>query len=33
VILASTVVDKTNFSAYDVPVDQLNCPAWDQIPK
>jgi len=33
VILASAVVDKTNFSAYDVPVDQLNCPTWDQIPK
>jgi ribose transport system substrate-binding protein len=30
---APTVIDKANLSAYDLPVDQRNCPAWDQVAK
>ncbi|MGD0184123.1 MAG: sugar ABC transporter substrate-binding protein [Roseiarcus sp.] len=33
VTLPTTVIDKTNLSAYDVPLDQLNCPTWDQVAK
>ena len=29
----SVVVTTANLSAYDVPVDQRQCPAWDQVPQ
>jgi ribose transport system substrate-binding protein len=28
-----TVIDKSNLSAYDVPVEQRSCPTWDQVPQ
>jgi ribose transport system substrate-binding protein len=31
VMLPSVVIDKTNFSAYDIPVEQRTCPAWEQV--
>jgi ribose transport system substrate-binding protein len=33
VIQPSVVVEKSNLAAYDVPVDQRTCPAWDQVPQ
>jgi ribose transport system substrate-binding protein len=33
VTLQSVVVEKSNLAAYDVPVDQRSCPAWDQVPQ
>ncbi len=29
----SVVVEKANLGPYDVPVDQRQCPAWDQVPQ
>src|ERR1700677_2235965 len=33
VIQPSVVVEKSNLAAYDIPVDQRSCPAWDQVPQ
>jgi ribose transport system substrate-binding protein len=33
VTLTPVVVDKSNYQPYDVPVEQRNCPSWDQVPQ
>ena len=32
-VLPSTVVDKTNYQPYDVPVEQRSCPKWEEVVK
>ena len=33
IILKPSVIDKSNFAEFDKPVDQRNCPSWDEIAK
>jgi len=31
--LKPTVIDKTNYQPFDAPVEQHECPTWDEVPK
>jgi ribose transport system substrate-binding protein len=33
IILPSTVIDKSNYQPYDVPLESRECPSWDSVVK
>jgi hypothetical protein len=33
IILPAEVIDKTNYKAWLVPVDQRSCPEWSEVPR